>query len=394
MHHIAEYGVAAHWRYKQGETRDLHFEERIGWLRQLIEWHRELSGTEEFLESVKTDIFIDQVFVYTPKGEIKALPKGATPLDFAYRVHTDLGHRCIGAKVNGRLVTLNYQLNNGDIVEIIAAKGERGPSRDWLNPNLGYLVSSHAREKVRQWFKKRDRTENIESGREILEKEMRRLGIKLSTKEELATLFKYDNVDDFLTAIGYGGISVHQIAAKLAAQQEQPKPPAEVTPPKPPTSPIKIFGAGDMLTHLSGCCHPVPGDPIIGYVTRNRGVSIHRLDCYNVTHEEERERLLPAEWGDTDALYPVNVQVEGWDRIGLMRDITTVVAEEKVNISSINLSNHDNHKVSMYFTLQTKGLAQLSRILAKIERIRGVFSVSRVGDEATVKNPPTKEENK
>jgi len=185
MHHIAEYGVAAHWRYKEGEKRDMHFEDRIAWLRQLIDWHRELSGAEEFLESVKTDIFIDQVFVYTPKGEIKALPKGSTPLDLAYRVHTELGHRCVGGKVNGRLVPLTYQLNNGEVVEIIAAKGSKGPSRDWLNPHLGYTCTSHAREKIRQWFKKQERAENIERGRELLEKEMRRLGIKLGERVRL-----------------------------------------------------------------------------------------------------------------------------------------------------------------------------------------------------------------
>ncbi|MDI6815533.1 MAG: TGS domain-containing protein, partial [Dehalococcoidales bacterium] len=276
MHHIAEYGVAAHWRYKEGEKRDIHFEERIGWLRQIVEWHRELSGAEEFLESVKTDILIDQVFVYTPKGEINDLPKGSTPLDFAYRVHTELGHRCIGAKVNGKLVSLNYQLNNGDVVEIISAKGAKGPSRDWLNPHLGYIRTSHAREKIRQWFKKQERAENIERGRELLEKEMRHLGIKLSEREELAKLFKYDNLDDFLVAIGYGGITTHQIAVKLAAHQEQPRVVAEVTPPKPPLSAIQVLGVGDLFTHLAKCCRPVPGDKIIGYVTRSRGVTVHR----------------------------------------------------------------------------------------------------------------------
>ena len=386
MHYIDEYGIAAHWRYKEGEKRDIHFEERIGWLRQLIEWHRELSGAEEFLESVKTDIFIDQVFVYTPKGEIKDLPKGSTPLDFAYRVHTELGHRCIGAKVNGRLMPFNYQLKNGDIVEIMSAKGDRGPSRDWLSPHLGYVKTSHAREKIRQWFRKRERAENIERGRELLEKEMRRLGIKLSEREGLAKSFKYDNLDDFLVAIGYGGITTHQIALKLATRQEQPKAMDEVAPPKQPVSAIKVLGVGDMLTQLAQCCHPVPGDKIIGYVTRSRGVSVHRQDCYNMIHVEEKERLIPTEWGQTDSLYPVSVQVKAWDRVGLIRDITTIVAEEKVNIASISFANHDDHTTSLYFTLETRGLAQLSRLLARIEGIRGVISVARVGDEAVAKS--------
>ena len=386
MHHLAEYGVAAHWRYKEGEKKDIHFEERIAWLRQLIEWHREFIGAEEFLESVKTDIFIDQVFVYTPKGEIKDLPKGSTPLDFAYRVHTELGHRCIGAKVNGRLVPLNYQLNNGDVVEIMSAKGAKGPSRDWLSPHLGYIRTSQAREKIRQWFKKQERAENIERGRELLEKEMKRLGIKLSEREKLAKLFKYDSLDDFLVAIGYGGITTHQIALKLAAQQEQPR--AEVTPAKPPLSAIQVLGIGDLFTHLAQCCRPVPGDKIIGYVTRSRGVTIHRQDCYNVVNEDERERLIPVEWGQTDSLYPISIQVEAWDRVGLMRDITTIVAEEKVNIAAVSSTHHDDHTVTEYFTLEMKSLAQLSRLLARIEGIKGVISVTRIGDEATIKPGP------
>jgi len=389
MHHVAEYGVAAHWRYKEGEKKDMHFEERIAWLRQLIDWHRELSGAEEFLESVKTDIFIDQVFVYTPKGEIKDLPKGSTPLDFAYRVHTELGHHCTGAKVNGRLVPLNYQLNNGDVVEIISTKRAKGPSRDWLSPHLGYIKTSHAREKIRQWFKKQERAENIERGRELLEKEMRRLGIKLSEREELAKLFNYDDVDDFLAAIGYGGITTHQIAVKLAAQQEQPREVGEVTLPKPPVSPIKVLGVGDMLVNLAQCCRPVPGDKIIGYVTRSRGVTIHRQDCYNVIHEDEKERLINVEWGQTDLLYPVGIQVEAFDRVGLIRDISTIVAEDKVNIATMNLTNHDDHTISLYFVLETRGLVQLSRLLAKIEGIRGIISVARIGDEATAKTSPS-----
>ena len=379
MHHIAEYGVAAHWRYKEGEEKDIRFEERISWLRLLIEWHRELSGAEEFLESIKTDIFIDQVFVFTPKGEIKDLPKGSTPIDFAYRVHTELGHRCIGAKVNGRLVPLNYQLKNGDVVEIITAKGEKGPSQDWLSSHLGYVKTTHAREKIRQWFKKRERAENIERGRELLEKEMRRLGIKLSEREELAKLFKYDSLDDFLAAIGYGGIATHQVALKLAAQQEPPREKA-VTLPKPPVLAIRVLGVGDMVTRLADCCHPVPGDNIVGYVTRSRGVSVHRQDCYNIIHEDEKERLIPVEWGQSDAQYPVGIQVEAWDRVGLIRDITTIVAEERVNIAAMNFVQHDDYTVTEYLTLETRDLAQLSRLLARIEGVRGVISVARVGD--------------
>lgn len=386
MHHVAEYGMAAHWRYKEGEKSDVGFEDRIAWLRQLIEWHREFSGAEEFLESVKTDIFIDQVFVYTPKGEIKDLPKGATPLDFAYRIHTELGHRCIGAKVNGKLVTLSYQLNNGDVVEIMSAKGARGPSQDWLRPHLGYIKTSHARGKIRQWFKKRERAENIERGRELLDKELKRLGIRLSEREEVAKLFGYDSLGDFLASIGYGGISARHVALNLAVQQEQPKAVAEAAPPQPPaSSAIKVLGVGDMLTHVAQCCHPVPGDEIMGYVTRSRGVTIHRRDCYSVLNEQEKERLIPVEWGGTDTVYPVSVQVEAWDRVGLVRDITSVVAEEKVNIASVSFANRDDYTTLTSLTLETKGLAHLSRLMGKIEGVRGVISVTRVGDEATMK---------
>jgi guanosine-3',5'-bis(diphosphate) 3'-pyrophosphohydrolase len=388
MHHTAEYGVAAHWRYKEGDRQDIQFEERISWLRQLIEWHRELAGTEEFLESVKTDIFIDQVFVYTPKGEIKDLPKGATPLDFAYRIHTELGHRCIGAKVNGSLVSLNYQLRNGDIVEIMSSKVEKAPSRDWLNPQLGNVRTSHAREKIRQWFRKQEWADNIEHGRGILDKEMRRLGIKLTEREALAKLFNYESVDDFLAVIGYGGVSTHQIAAKLTTQPEMPKVVSGATLPQQAVSSIKVLGVGDMLAHLAQCCRPVPGDDIIGYVTRSRGVSIHRRDCYNIINEDEKERLVPVEWGESDALYPVNIHVESWDRVGLMRDVTTIVAEEKLNITAASSISHDDHTVSVYFNLGTRDLAQLSRLLGKIEGVRGVISVARVGDEATTKTKP------
>jgi guanosine-3',5'-bis(diphosphate) 3'-pyrophosphohydrolase len=388
MHHVAEYGVAAHWRYKEGEQKDLHFEERISWLRQLVDWHRELSGAEEFLESVKTDIFIDQVFVYTPKGEIIDLPKGATPLDFAYRVHTQLGNRCIGAKVNGKLAPLNYQLGNGDVVEIVASKGEKGPSRDWLNPHLNYTKTSQARTKIRQWFSRQERAENIERGRELLEKEMRHLGIRPTERESLAKMFKYDSLDDFLAAIGYGGVSTHQIAVKLTAQQPpQAKP--EAAPPKPPQSAIRVLGVGNLVTHLARCCHPVPGDRITGYVTRSRGVTIHRKDCYNIVHEDEKERLIAVEWEPTDSLFPVNILVEAWDRVGLTRDITTIVAEEGLNITSMNLTPDDSHKVIESFTLQAKDLAQLSRIMAKIDGIRGVIGVSRIGNEAATKPKPS-----
>ncbi|OGO01012.1 MAG: (p)ppGpp synthetase, partial [Chloroflexi bacterium RBG_13_52_12] len=381
MHRIDEYGVASHWRYKEGDKKDAGFEDRVSWLRQLIEWHRELAGAEEFLESVKTDIFIDQVFVYTPRGEIKDLPKGSTPLDFAYRVHTDLGHRCIGSKINGKLVPLDYQLKNGDVIEIVSSKAPRGPSLDWLNPNLGFVHTTHARNKIRQWFNKREKTESIERGKQILDKELRRLGIQ-TDRQTIAELFSYSNLDDFIAAVGNGNITAHQIVLKLAAQEEkseqvvEPAAPLKATP-----SGVHVLGVGDLMTSIAQCCNPVPGDKIIGYITRSRGVSIHREDCRNIVNEDEKERLITVEWGQSDFQYPVKIQVDAWDRVGLMRDISTLVAEQKVNITSMNLANGNGQRIAILLTLQTNGLAQLSDILKRIDAVKGVISVTRIGEE-------------
>ncbi|MBI1885191.1 MAG: bifunctional (p)ppGpp synthetase/guanosine-3',5'-bis(diphosphate) 3'-pyrophosphohydrolase [Chloroflexi bacterium] len=380
MHRMAEYGVAAHWRYKEGSKRDVHYEERLAWLRQLLDWHRELALAEELVEAVKTDIFQDQVFVFTPKGEVKDLPKGASPIDFAYRIHTDLGHTCIGAKVNGRLVSLNYQLQNGDVVEILTSRSSKGPSRDWLNPNFGYLRTSHAREKVRQWFKRQERAENIARGKEMLEKELHRLGVSLAdVQDELLEIFKYENLEDLWLQIGYGGISTHQVAVKLASilePQEVVIPSEEPARPATTTS-VRVLGTGDLLTHLARCCNPVPGDQILGYVTRGEGVTIHRTDCGNVLNEDERERLVEVEWGRTGQLYPVAVRIEAWDRVGLLRDVSTVAAEERVNMVGVRTQEQEDGLISIYVTLETTGIEQLTRLLSKLESVRGVVAVGR-----------------
>jgi GTP pyrophosphokinase len=386
MHEEAEYGVAAHWRYKEGARRsDTRYEERIAWLRRLFEWQREISHAEEFVESVKTDLFRDQVFVYTPKGEIKDLPAGSTPIDFAYRIHTDLGHRCIGAKVNGRLVPLNYQLHNGDMVEILTSKQARGPTRDWLNPNLGFVRTSHAREKIRQWFKKQERAENIDRGREMLDRELRRLGLSLSLVEaDLLRIFRFDALEDFLATLGYGGITVTQVATRLAHLMEPPTPPAlpEAEPirTRSSTTAVQVLGTGDLLTQLSRCCNPVPGDPIIGYVTRSRGVSVHKVDCHNILHEDEPERLIEVEWGRSDALYPVAVRIEAYDRVGLLRDVSTIIAEEKVNMVGVRTQEHGDRTTTLHLTLETSGVEQLTRLLTKLEGVRGVTAAMRVTD--------------
>ncbi|HLE02838.1 MAG TPA: bifunctional (p)ppGpp synthetase/guanosine-3',5'-bis(diphosphate) 3'-pyrophosphohydrolase, partial [Dehalococcoidia bacterium] len=302
MHQLSEYGIAAHWKYKEGAREDLDFDEKLSWLRQLMEWHRGL-GTSQFVESVKTDIFRNQVFVFTPKGEIKDLPSGATAIDFAYRVHTEVGHRCIGAKVNGKLMSLNHPLQNGDVVEILTSRSEKGPSRDWLNPHLGYVRTSHAREKIRQWFWRLERTANIEKGKELVEKELRRLAVSLSGPE-LAHLFQSAEVEDFYLAVGCGDITPHQIALKLAGNEERL---ALLPHPSTPVSPgIQVLGVGDLVTQLSRCCSPLPGNAIIGYITRNRGVSIHRQDCPNMSNLET-QRLIAVEWDSHRTLYPVGV---------------------------------------------------------------------------------------
>nr|BEL00152.1 bifunctional (p)ppGpp synthetase/guanosine-3',5'-bis(diphosphate) 3'-pyrophosphohydrolase [Dehalococcoides mccartyi] len=386
MHHIAEYGVAAHWRYKTAGKEDVNFEDRVGWLRQLIEWHRDMRGAEEFLESVKTDIFNDQVFVFTPKGEIKDLAKGATPIDFAYRIHTELGNRCIGAKANGRLVPLDYQLKNGEVVEIVTTKKDRGPSRDWLNVNMGYIKTHHAREKILAWFKKQERTENLDRGRELLEKELKHIGIKTVDRDALAKTFKYENADEFLMAIGYGAVSVHQVSMKLLSQQEQPRvvtPPTQTTKPTSQSS-VSVMGTGSLLTNIAKCCNPVPGDDIIGYVTRNRGVTVHRQDCHNILHEEERERLVSVDWGmPKEELYPASIRIQAWDRVGLVRDVSTVVAEEKISILSMTVTENDDKTTTLAMTTQIKSLSQLTRLMAKLEGIRGIISINRVGADGS-----------
>jgi guanosine-3',5'-bis(diphosphate) 3'-pyrophosphohydrolase len=379
MHRMSEYGVAAHWRYKEGAKPDLHFEEKITWLRQLIDWQSSLNS-EEFLASLKDDFFADQVFVYTPKGEIKAFPKGSTPLDFAYRIHTNLGHRCLGAKVNGRLVSLNYELKNGDIIDVMVSKTEKAPSLDWLNPDLGFVKTGHAREKIRSWYKKQERTQNIERGHTILDKELKRLGVDVTNVEALAKEMEFDDAEDFLAALGYGGITPHQIAAKLAGEQEEEVPaPAgrhAEAPSKHKGSNIQVLGVGELLTHLAQCCHPVPGDDIIGYITRTHGITVHRKNCINVVNEEEKERLIAVSWGDVEDVYPVNVQVEAYDRVGLLRDITTVVAEEKINIASVSTQYNDD-VFTMYATIEVKGTEQLKHLLSRIMSLRGVITARK-----------------
>ena len=384
MHSTAEFGIAAHWRYKEGGSagnkRDVLYEERLAWLRQLLDWQREISQAEEMVEAVKTDIFQDQVFVFTPKGLIKDLPAGSTPLDFAYRIHTDLGHLCVGAKVNGRLVSLNYQLKNGEVIEILTSKSSKGPSRDWMNPNLGYLRTTHGREKVRQWFKREQRADNIAKGKELVEKELARLGTSLSAMQDaLQKMFKFDDLEDFFLRVGYGEVSTQHISNKVAFLLEEEHEIRSFEAPlrAAPATGIRVLGTGDLLTRLAKCCNPVPGDSIIGYVTRGEGVTVHRRDCKNVLHEDEMERLVDVEWGLRGQLYPVAVHIDAWDRVGLLRDVSTLVAEERVNMVGVHTQEGEDGHITIFMTLETTGIEQLSRLLNKLEIIRGILSVSR-----------------
>ncbi len=383
MHRIAEVGIAAHWRYKEGSRSDRDYDAKLAWIRQLMEWQREVADATEFVEGLKLDVFQDQVFVFTPKGEVKDLPAGSTPLDFAYRIHTDVGHRCIGAKVNNRLVPLDYKLRNGDIVEIVTTKAAHGPSRDWLS----IVRTTHAREKIRQWFKRQQREENIAHGREALDRELRRLArtslerVGPDRVAEMADLYKFPSVDDFLAAVGYGAVSAQQVVIRMGVvddSNETVLPP--VAPPLPPsqTGGVRVKGVGDLLVRFAACCHPIPGDPIIGFITRGKGVTVHLRDCVTIQHEKDVERLIEVEWeGAAERTYPIAIRLDAYDRTGLLSDITNVVAEQKVNIVAAHVETRPDHTATVNATLQVSSVAQLARVLSRLEQVKDVFSVQR-----------------
>ena len=380
LHRIAEYGVAAHWAYKEGKAVDQRFEEKMTWLRQLLEWQREVAGTAEFIESVKQDIFQDQVFVYTPKGRIVELTSGSTPVDFAYKIHTELGHRCIGAKVNGKLVSLDTSLANGDTVEVLNSKSDRGPSLDWLNPNRGYVRSAGARQSVRQWFRRQERGTNIQRGREVMRRELRRLNQKVDD-ETLIGLFKVDTMDDLLADLGSGNIAESLLSHRLAQIGHETEPPLTQRrndlPLSSPSSGITVLGVGDLLIRIGRCCNPIPGEPIIGFITRARGVTVHKQDCSSVQHEDEPERLVDVQWGQEQQLYPVRITMKAYDRVGLLRDLTSVVSHEGVNIASVVTEEWADGTVTMALTCHTTGLDQLNKLFSKLDGVRGCISVTR-----------------
>lgn len=387
MHRRAELGIAAHWRYKEGSKRDVAYENKVAWLRSLMDWRQDVEDAREFVDSIKTDVLEDRVYVFTPKGEVRDLPAGSTPIDFAYYIHTEVGHRCRGARVNGRLVPLTYKLKNGDQVEIITAK-RGGPSRDWLRPDLGYVASARSRQKIRRWFRLQDREENINFGREQLRRELKRLNLADDVKyQEIAALFDYQDVDDFFAAIGYGDLNSQRVAAKVLqvlrreevfAQAEEET--VAVTP-----EGIRVKGVGDLYTQLARCCNPSPDDPspIIGYVTRGHGVTVHKWECPNILariNQGEIDRLVEVDWGKTvHRIYPVVIKVRAWDRDGLLRDIATVIAEEGVNMRKVNsVSAQKTNLATLTATLEITSINQLICILDKIERLPNVIEVTRL----------------
>lgn len=395
MHRIAEYGVAAHWRYKEGNqtaNKDA-FDEKMGWLRNLLEW-QDTSNPKEFVNALKLDAFSDEVFVFSPRGDVIDLPQGAIPIDFAYRIHTDVGHRCVGAKINGKIVPLDYKLKNGDIVEIITSKVGK-PSLDWLN----IVGSSESRSKIRSWFKKENREENIAKGLDALERECKRLGHDwkaLNVGGRLGRVAKQMNAgseDDLVAAVGYGGFAVNTVLIKLLElhkkdlQKQEEKTNSLAALEKLKTKkPVKHNGTGilvkgepGLLVRLAKCCSPVPGDPIIGFITRGRGVSVHRADCPNVTHgQNDVDRLIDVEWDyDGNERFEVNMEIVAYDRTGIMAEIMATLAEMKISILSVNAKTSDTKNVTIHMGISIKDLAQFEFVATKIRRLKDVYAVER-----------------
>jgi guanosine-3',5'-bis(diphosphate) 3'-pyrophosphohydrolase len=380
MHENAEYGIAAHWRYKEGTRRDEAYEKRIKWLRGLMDWRQDLADAGEFVDAMKRDVFEDRVYAFTPHGDIIDLPSQATPIDFAYHVHTSVGDRTRGAKVNGKLVSLEYHLKTGDQVEILTAK-RGGPSRDWLNPDLGLVRSHRAMQKIRQYFRRQDREQIITQGRELLERELKRLGVDNTNYETLAREFDFAKPDDLLFALGAGDIHGRRIAARVLEEEQGQQPDLLNLPSMAPggvvhSEEVSILGTRGLLTNLARCCKPVPGDPIVGYITRGRGATIHRRDCPNVLGHKEPERYIKVSWGQAQQTYPVSVRITAYDRDGLMRDVSTVVAEEHINMTSVNVSTK-NSIATFEVTMEIADVEVLARVLARIEQLPNVIEARR-----------------
>jgi len=402
MHRISEYGIAAHWRYKEsGGSKpatgsDKGFDAKLSWVRQLLEWHQDMNDSNDFVNAVKMDIFADEVFVFTPRGDVIDLPVGCCPIDFAYRIHTDVGNRCVGAKVNGRIVPLDFKLSNGDIVEVITSKQANGPSRDWIN----IVGASDTRNKIKGWFKKERREENIVKGREMLDKEAKRLGYEPKTfaspekLKEVGTRLRINSDEDLLATLGYGGVTLNSVISKLVeiykkeqklnTNKDLSEMLAELKPRKSKAKAshgILVKGEEGIMVKLARCCNPIPGDPVVGYITRGSGVSVHRADCPNVlsNNPDEQSRLIEVAWDiSLDAAYKVNILITANDRANLVGDILTITSESKLNIFSMNCKADKNKIATMQFGIDINSLEQLEYVMNRIRRLKGVYSVERV----------------
>ena len=402
MHRISEYGIAAHWRYKESggskpaSGSDKGFDAKLSWVRQLLEWHQDMNDSNDFVNAVKMDIFADEVFVFTPRGDVIDLPVGCCPIDFAYRIHTDVGNRCVGAKVNGRIVPLDFKLSNGDIVEVITSKQANGPSRDWIN----IVGASDTRNKIKGWFKKERREENIVKGREMLDKEAKRLGYEPKTfaspekLKEVGTRLRINSDDDLLATLGYGGVTLNSVISKLVeiykkeqklnTNKDLSEMLAELKPRKSKAKAshgILVKGEEGIMVKLARCCNPIPGDPVVGYITRGSGVSVHRADCPNVlsNNPDEQSRLIEVAWDiSLDAAYKVNILITANDRANLVGDILTITSESKLNIFSMNCKADKNKIATMQFGIDINSLEQLEYVMNRIRRLKGVYSVERV----------------
>ncbi|MDO7908093.1 bifunctional (p)ppGpp synthetase/guanosine-3',5'-bis(diphosphate) 3'-pyrophosphohydrolase [Paenibacillus sp. JX-17] len=398
MHRTAEFGIAAHWAYKENNGSSAgQLEDKITFFREILELQNETKDASEFVESLKMDFFSDLVFVFTPKGEVIELPAGSVPLDFAYRIHTEVGNRTIGAKVNGRIVPLDYQLKTGDIVEILTSKHSYGPSQDWLK----IAQSSHARSKIKQWFKKEKREENIEKGRENLERELKRLGLEPSAwlsddkLQEVAGKFAFNDIEDMLSAIGFGGITAAQVCTrlteKLRKEQEEAKLlelSTEVKEIKPagdrskrPTNGVRVEGVDNLLVRFARCCNPVPGDDIVGYVTRGRGVSVHRSDCPNIPdgEGEDQARVIDVQWEEEiETIYSVDIEITGHDRNGLLNEVLQAVSESKTNMSAVTGRSDKNKMALIHMTILIRNTDHLQSVVDRIKRVKDVYTVHRI----------------
>ena len=386
MHDKNELGVAAHWVYKEGKQQNPSHEAKIAWLRQVLAWQDEV-GTQAHHDALDEDpqqVFADRIYAFTPKGDVLDLPSGATPLDFAYSVHTQVGHRCRGAKINGKIVTLDYQLRTGDEVEILTTKIP-APSRDWLNHHLGYLKTPRAKAKVHHWFKQQDFGKNHELGQDLLQAECKRLNLALDDLPKVAERYNYSKVEDVFAAIGCGDLSVHQVINYLQQHQQStkpaPRPIRKAKPSKQANSDIEILGVDNLLTHVAKCCRPLPGEAIIGFITQGRGVSIHRVDCHNIANanEQQRQRLIDVEWArQAQSRYPATLVLKAHDRQGLLRDVTQYAANAQLNVLAINSETDFSDSVAtIYLTIEVEHHEKLDQIMAQLRQITNVFHVNR-----------------